>query len=411
MSLYGIMKTGVSGMNAQSNKLGTIADNISNQNTTGYKRASTEFSSLVLGSNKNSYNSAGVTTNVRYHVSQQGPVQYTTSAYDLAIQGDGFFPVRDAAGGNALTRAGAFVPAVVKINPKDPNSPTETRLMNTAGYQLLGQKLPANGTPNSMDELVPIVLEAKKLEPSPTTSGVFGANLPARGGIPSAGEYNAISSMMVYDPLGTPVKLNFLFAKTGENSWTVTIDPTDGGPATHDLEFDPATGKLTSGGDPFTVAVPHTTAAGETFNVELDMSDMTQLDADYTPYEIQANGNAPGATETMEFSADGIVYSVSANGTRTPAYQIPLARVRSPDQLTSESGNVFLATDRSGKVELGDANSAGFGKIESGALEQSNVDLASELTSMIEAQSGYTANSKVVQTGSELLDVLVNLKR
>ena len=96
MSLYGVMRTGGSGMNAQSNKLSTVADNIANVNTTGYKRASTEFSSLVLKSGTGNYNSGSVETHVRYAISDPGTLNFTTSATDLAIQGNGFFVVNDA---------------------------------------------------------------------------------------------------------------------------------------------------------------------------------------------------------------------------------------------------------------------------------------------------------------------------
>jgi flagellar hook protein FlgE len=110
MSLYGVMRTGGSGMNAQSNKLSTVADNIANVNTTGYKRASTEFSSLVLQSGTGNYNSGSVETHVRYAISDPGTLNFTTSATDLAIQGNGFFVVNDARGTPFLTRAGSFVP-------------------------------------------------------------------------------------------------------------------------------------------------------------------------------------------------------------------------------------------------------------------------------------------------------------
>ena len=110
MSLYGMMRTGVSGMNAQANRLSTVADNIANAGTTGYKRSKTEFSSLVMPNLANSYNSGGVNTTVMNTITQQGLLQYTTSASDLAVNGDGFFVVQNANGQTYLTRAGAFVP-------------------------------------------------------------------------------------------------------------------------------------------------------------------------------------------------------------------------------------------------------------------------------------------------------------
>ena len=79
--------------------------------------------------------------------------------------------------------------------------------------------------------------------------------------------------------------------------------------------------------------------------------------------------------------------------------------------LSPLAGNVYSQSTDSGVVVMGYAGNSGYGTILSGALEDSNVDIAEELTSMIESQRNYTANSKVFQTGSELMDVLVNLVR
>ena len=99
-----------------------------------------------------------------------------------------------------------------------------------------------------------------------------------------------------------------------------------------------------------------------------------------------------------------------ANGTSNVAYDIPLANVVSPDNLASVNGGAYLQTSASGPVFLGTAGGAGFGKIEASSLESSTVDLATELTEMIQAQSAYEANSKVFQTGADILDVLNGLK-
>ena len=108
MSLYGTMRTGVSGMNAQANRLGTVADNIANSSTVGYKKSSTQFSSMILPSTAGQYNSGGVETDVRYSISSQGTFSYTTSSTDLAINGDGFFQVLMPDGTTAYTRDGSF---------------------------------------------------------------------------------------------------------------------------------------------------------------------------------------------------------------------------------------------------------------------------------------------------------------
>ena len=106
-----------------------------------------------------------------------------------------------------------------------------------------------------------------------------------------------------------------------------------------------------------------------------------------------------------------MVTAIFQNGSKKALYQVALADVPSPDNLTPEVGNVYSPNLESGNVQVGLAGQGGLGTIQSGALEDSNVDLADELTSMIEAQRGFTANSKSFQTGADLLDVVVNLKR
>ena len=126
MGLYGMMRTSVSGMAAQANRLSTVADNIANSSTTGYKRASTEFSSLVLESGGSAYELGSVETRVRIGISEQGTFKFTTSVTDLAVKGNGFFLVNNESGQTYLTRAGSFV--------KDGNGD----LVNAAGYRLMG---------------------------------------------------------------------------------------------------------------------------------------------------------------------------------------------------------------------------------------------------------------------------------
>src|SRR4029079_15544281 len=110
MGLYSTMRTSASGMAAQANRLGGVSDNIANSSTTGYKRASMEFSSLVLDTGGTEYVSGSVESKTRYAISEQGAFNFTTSATDLAIKGQGFFVVSAENGQTYLTRAGSFVP-------------------------------------------------------------------------------------------------------------------------------------------------------------------------------------------------------------------------------------------------------------------------------------------------------------
>ncbi len=432
MSLYGVMRSGVSGMNAQSSKLGTVADNIQNASTTGYKRASSEFASLISGQGNGKYVSGGVEAKTRYAISDPGNVAYTTSRTDLAVEGNGFFVVADRDGTPALTRAGAFVPD------------GDGNLVNTAGYYLQGYSL-ANGAPNvvanALTGLENVNISQLQLEADPSTEGTFNGNLPSNAAIVAAADLpsanaatatmTAKSSLVSYDNLGNEVMLDVYLTKSAETTlpgpppvpvdatWEVTIynkadaDPVSGGfpygaaaLGTTSLIFDQTTGNLT-GASPTDISF--TIPNGQP--MVLSMAQMTQLAADYEMKSPYVNGNPPVSVERVEIGDDGTLYSIYENGMREASYKIPLADVPSPDNLTPMSGNVYQASITSGDVRVGFPGEGGLGSIASGALEQSNVDLASELTNMIEAQRSFTANSKVFQTGSDLLNELVNLKR
>lgn len=420
MSLYGMMQTGASGMNAQANRLSTVADNIANSSTPGYKRATTAFSSLILPSSAGSYNSGAVQTSVRYSISDAGPLEFTTSNTDLAIDGDGFFIVNDSSGSSFLTRAGSFV--------KDGDG----NLVNAAGFTLMGYDY-TGGTPapvvNGFDGLVPVNVQSAGLTATPSTTGNFFANLNdsatvvAAADLPSnnaaTAEYSHKSSLVVYDTVGKEVLLDFYYSKTADDNWEVAVFDraaatpgtgfpyTGGALQTQNLVFDPALNGALAAASPtdITVNVPGGAA------LTIDLSEMTQLNYEFTVDDADVNGNAPSAVTDVEISADGTVYAKYENGDLKPLYQVALANVASPDNLIPLPGNIYSQGIDSGVITTGFGGSGGFGNLISGAQEGSNVDLATELTDMIASQRSYTANSKVFQTGSDLLDVLVNLKR
>jgi flagellar hook protein FlgE len=144
--------------------------------------------------------------------------------------------------------------------------------------------------------------------------------------------------------------------------------------------------------------------------VSLDVSNTTQLASSFAVNQATANGNAPSSLTGVTISADGTLDFQYSNGVSSPGYDIPLATVASEDNLTSINGNAFQANQNSGTVRVGTAGTGGLGTVASSSLEDSTVDLATELTNMIQAQSAYQANSKVFQSGADLLDILNNLK-
>jgi len=420
MGLYGVMTTSISGMSVQSDRMGTVADNIANVNTTGYKAASAEFATLVAEGSVAAYVPGSVSTIARRGVSEQGDLTYTKSSTDLAISGNGFFMVQSSAGTPFLTRAGSFVP----------NSDGE--LVNAAGFKLLGYNLLSGGDLssiiNSAAGLQVVGTASLGMQAVPSTSSTLQVNLPAAASVTAASDlpsansatasYAGKTSLVTYDNLGNEVLLDIYSAKSAANTWEVSVYDHAGASAsggfpytgsaltTDTLTFDGTTGQLDSS-SPTSLSIPVTNGA----TLTLDMNNTTQLAAAYTPQTATANGNAPSAVDRLEISKDGIATAVYADGSRVDAFKIPLASVVSPDNLTAISGNVFATNKDSGDLQLGTANSGSLGQVISGALEKPTVDLASELTTMVEAQRSYTANSKVFQTGAQLLDVLVNLVR
>ncbi len=409
MSLYGMMRTGGSGMNAQANRLGTVAENIANANTTGYKRASTEFSSLILPTSNGSYNSGGVETKIRYSISEQGPTTYTTSGTDMAISGGGFFIVSGANGSNFLTRAGAFTPD------------GDGNLVNSAGYALMGYEYEEGVDPtvvvNGFDGLTKVNLASDGLVAKGSTTGSMGANLNSADAVGT----ESSTSLSVFDSQGNSRLLDFVYSKTGANAWSVEVrdrttysagPPVVGVLGTKALAFNSA-GELTT--TPTTLATTAMTGlpgTGADLGVlTIDLAKTTQLGYKFNPDGGKIDGNAPSKVAGYQIDDEGIVFVKYENGDLDPRYRVALASVQSPDNLVPQSGNVYSQGVDSGVIVTGFAGSGDFGSIQSGALEGSNVDIANELTAMIESQRSYTANSKVFQTGADLLDVLVNLKR
>ena len=432
MSLFGTMSTAVSGMNAQSNKLSAVGDNIANADTVGYKRSNIQFSTLLLPSGGGNYTSGSVNSLVRHDVSVQGNLQSTASGSDLAIQGKGFFVVQNGAGANFLTRAGSF-----RLDDKGD-------LVNAAGYGLMGLNLengPAASQINGLSGMERINLASGGPRAAATTKIQIGANLDSRKAVmtsplpstntaPTAtttgSQYTFKTSVTAYDPLGAEIKYDAYFTKKTEATgttpatWEVSVFRADkaatgGGfpystaPSgnTMTLSFD-SSGKLSTAVPTLTITdnVPATPQT-----ISFDFSGISQLATDFTPTQRAVDGRKAATVVSASIDQDGTVYAIYSDNTREPKYRLPLADVESPDNLTPLAGNVYTPSTESGVTYTGFPGDGHFGVTLANSLETSNVDMATELTDMIQSQRNYTANSKVFQTGSELLDLLTNLKR
>ncbi|RYE52212.1 MAG: flagellar hook-basal body complex protein, partial [Rhizobiaceae bacterium] len=270
--------------------------------------------------------------------------------------------------------------------------------------------------------LEPVKIASEGLIATGSTLGTFFANLDASAEIIApwsavGDDFTHKTSIKAFDTLGNEVIFDVYFSKTAENTWQMDVVDQDSGTVIQggiSLTFDTTTGELDAASlAAASVVMPATTAADTPPNMlemTLDFTSLTQLNYDFT-IKAEVDGNAPSEVEKIQIAADGIVYAQYKNGDLLPMYRLAMATVQSPDQLRVISGNVYAQSNDSGIVILGFPGANGMGAVVSGALESSTVDIAEELTRMIESQRTYTANSKVFQTGSDLMDVLVNLKR
>lgn len=423
MSLFGTLNTGVSGMAAQANMLSTIGDNIANSSTTGYKSATVAFETMLGNQSDGSYTAGGVQTQIRYGIADQGTLTSTSSVTDLAVKGNGFFVVQGTNGATALTRAGSFVPDA------------SGDLVNAAGYKLMGYNLTdgSSATANGTGGLQVINLSKQSLTANPTTSGSMVFNVssnaaavttasPATNANPT---YTSKTSVAAYDDLGNQVTLDVYLTKTGDGTWQATTynqaDAASGGGfpytasanspvplSSQTLAYSDTTGKLVSvDGSTTALALSVTIPNGKTMS--LDVSQSTQLASAFNVTSATVNGSSPSKLDHVTVGNDGTVTSVYANGITQATYRIPLADVPSEDALTPLTGNVYEPSLASGNMTIGTATTGSLGAIDSSSLENSTVDLATELTNMISAQRSYEANSKVIQASSDLLKVVDQL--
>ncbi|MDQ0457003.1 flagellar hook protein FlgE [Rhizobium paknamense] len=405
----------MSGLKAQSAKLSSVSDNVSNSSTTGYKRSETEFSSMVTAGE-----GSGVSSTTTYTISEEGSYESTSSDTDLAINGDGFFVVQDESGNVFLTRAGDFT--------VDENG----YLVNSAGYTLLGYSY-ENGEPasviNGFDGLEPVKVTDTSVSASASTSGELTGNLDSgatavTGDTASANsatsEYTYKTSIIAYDNAGNSIQYDIYFTKTSDNEWEVSAYRTDeatdetsfpysgGLLGSTTITFDSSTNELDSSSS--TTLSFTDSSVDPTLSLDLDLSSLTQTGAD-SSIGGDVNGAAAASVSSVDIDSDGNIVATYSDGSTSNLYKIALATVPSPDNLTTVDGTAYQVNAASGTVVVGFANTGSFGSIETNTLESSNVDLADELTQMIVAQRSYTANSKVFQTASEMLDTLTELKR
>ena len=415
MGIYGMMRTGVAGMNAQANRLTGVADNVANVSTAGYKRTDTQFSDLVMPSTRNAYQSGGVTTTVRHDISMQGAGRGTGKPGDIMLEGNGFFRVQDESGTEYLTRAGSF------------QRNGQGYLQNAGGFYLLdetGKRVVIKGgagelLPGKATDEAAITANLQADMPKNTSD----VDIPKADGTIDPKSYDLKKFVTVYDSQGTAVQLDVYFKKVDQNKWEMstcvavdgksqlisksTLTFAEDGQSLAGLATSVPAGAVVEN-NTFNIDVPNVN--GGTFTFSLDVNGLTQLGANFT-FDSRQTGYAPGTYKNFSFNEKGEIQVSYSNSQVRTIGVVGLSTVTAPDSLIPITGTVFQAVPEAGGQTFGHPGEGTFGVLRSGMLEESNADIGDELTDMIEAQRNYTANSKVFQTGSEVMDVIVNLKR
>ena len=377
----------------------------------------TEFASLVAASIVTGGGGSGAGIGVEVAaISQsftQGNINITGNNLDVAINGGGFFQLKQADGSAAYTRDGSF-----KLNK-------DGYLMNNSGANVMGYPTdPATGKPTSASIQALQLPTSAPIAANPTTAIVTEFNLDARAPLATATPVTPRStygtSMTAYDSQGTAVPVTLYFERDTVGNSTVT-PPTGDTWKVYDSLSTTATsvatltfndkGVLTSplpGATTLTIDTP--SAATASIVAKLDVSKVTQYGSAFTVSNLTQDGYAPGELVGLNIGQDGKITARYSNGETQTNGQLALADFRNVQGLTPGSGNTWIETFTSGQPVQGSPGEGKFGALRAGALEESNVDLTGELVNMMTAQRAYQANAQTIKTQDQIMTTLVNLK-
>ena len=433
MTISSSLAAGVAGLAANANRLATISDNIANSSTYGYKRAVTDFHSVVLnGAAAASYSAGGVrATNVRL-IDERGPLIATSNPTDIAVDGRGFLAVTNI---DALNSAGGDYP--VALATTGSFRPDDAGILRTSTGQVL-MAWPANqdGTMpayprDSLTGLQPVRIDANQYTGNPTTDMRIGVNLPATSTVAGASDGPRNVSVEYFSSLGTSETLSFSFTPTvpatgSSNEWTMAITDSASGQVigTYRLTFD---GSQAAGGTLAAVGVqlggaydPNTglidlAVAGGTISLNIGRTGkpdgMTQLSDNFAPVGISKNGSGVATLTTVEVDSKGNLFAIYDQGFSKLIYQLPVIDVPNPNGLVALTNQTFQMSPASGAYYLWDAGDGPTGSIAGFSREESATDVAEELTQLIQTQRAYSSNAKIIQTVDEMWQETTNIKR
>lgn len=416
---------GLSGMRAASRDLNVTGNNIANAGTAGFKQSRAEFADVyaasMLGSGKNQQGS-GVLLSEVSQLFNQGNINETQNALDLAINGNGFFQVSNN-GALSYTRAGYF------------GTDNQGFIVDNFGNNLQGYATDNNGKLEN-GKISDLQIKTTSQEPKPTSQFKQSFNLNSTNEVldplgfdpTDPKTYNSSTSTSIYDSQGNAHVMTQYFVKTGPNNWDMNTlidgvrpdDPASNNPLRTELEFDPA-GKLVRGGKtdldgwiPATVkgtppvGTPNNAAASP--NLKMDISGATQFANSFAVNSVSQDGYTTGELAGIEIDDTGTIFARYTNGQSKVQGQVVLADFANVQGLIPVGKTQWVQSLASGEPVRNPGGTGTLGAIQSGALEDSNVELSDQLVNLIVAQRNYQANAKTIETESAITQTIINLR-
>ena len=405
--------TALSGVNAAQSDLDVISNNIANSSTTGFKTGRAEFGDVyaqsLLGTTTPTPGQGVKVTGITQQFSQ-GDLEFTDNALDVAINGDGFFQVKDQ-GVVEYTRAGAF-----KIDK-------DGFVSTTSGARVQGFQVDS-ATGKVTGEIGDIQTQTALLDPKATSTTTITGNLDARATVPATAvfsetdptSYNSTTSLAVFDSKGNSHTLDLYFIKTATaNQWDVKTyldgSATTAGaitalPFTTAGAYDSAGG----GGDKGKINITQTVAGAVDLTIALDITGLTQYGSNFAVTTAKQNGYSAGQLSSIEVNEYGLVSARYSNGISSEMGQFALADFGNVNGLQPVGSTNWIETYKSGMPVLNKAGDNALGLIQGFALEQSNVAITQELVDLIVAQRNFQANAQVVQAEDAITQTIINMR-
>jgi flagellar hook protein FlgE len=396
----------LTGLNAANEDLSVTSNNLANAATVGFKGSRTEFADLFASTQEGAIASGnGVAVSEIAQQFTQGNIETTGNTLDMAVSGNGYFIVSNNGALN-YTRDGEF-----QLN-------NAGQVVTASGEQLQAYPPLANGGFNT-GGLANISLTTNESQPQATSTAQITANLPANATPPpdapfsatDPDSYNNTTSLTVYDSLGAAHTASLYFINTAPNDWEaqLTVDGTAVG-APQVLQYS-QTGQLTTPANGLVTFPPYTPATGALpLNMTFNFSNTTQYGGNFGVTAVQQNGYTTGQLTGINISATGVVQAQFTNGNSVNLGQVALANFANVQGLQQLGNATWAQTNASGAAVNGVAGNSGFGSIQSGSLEESNVDTTSALVEMIVAQRDFQANAQMIQTEDQVTQSIIDIR-